>query len=122
MQSGNIMSEVTSDKQQAAIKGSRENRDFRRRSVLWPGKLVVGRHELTCQVWNLSLGGSRVRIDLPIQEGTELKLNVSGRGDIDAVVVWSHDGSLGLDFLIGPEVIRRMFEDRLHVLGLDEDD
>jgi len=115
------MPEVSSDKQKPASKGSRENRDFRRRSVLWPGKLAVGKHELSCQVWNLSLGGARVRIDLPIQEGTELKLNVAGRGEIDAVVAWSHDGSLGLDFLTGPDPVRHMFEDRLHVLGLDED-
>jgi len=115
------MPEASSENQKSASEGLTENRDFRRRSVLWPGKLVIGKHELTCQVWNLSLGGARVRIDLPIQEGTDLKLNVASRGEIDAVVAWTEDGSLGLDFVSGPDLVRRMFEDRLHVLGLDED-
>jgi PilZ domain len=98
---------------------SLDNRDFRRRSVLWPAKIIVGTHELACQIWNLSLGGARVRIDLPIQEGTDVSLAVEGRGEIAAQVAWSTGGSLGLDFLVGPDAIKRMFEDRLHILGLD---
>jgi hypothetical protein len=98
-----------------------ENRGFRRRSVLWPAKIIVNNHELACQVWNLSLGGARVRIDLPIQEGTSVKLAVKDRGELPAVVVWSREGSLGLDFKVADTVVRRMFKDRLHILGLDEE-
>lgn len=106
----------------APKEGTRENRYFRRRSVLWPARLLIGRHEFACQVWNLSLGGARVRMDLPIQEGTDLVLSVKGRGDIDATVAWTKEGSLGLDFRIAPEVVKEMFADRLHVLGLDATD
>lgn len=98
-----------------------DNRSFRRRSVLWPAKILVGRHELSCQVWNLSLGGARVRIDLPIQEGTTVKLAVAGRGELAATVAWAKDGSLGLEFNVAAEVVKRMFKDRLHILGLDAD-
>jgi len=105
--------------QKAASDKSAENRDFRRRSVLWPAKILVGKHELSCQIWNLSLGGARVRIDLPIQENTEVKLCIADRGELAATVAWSANGSLGLDFLVKADVIKRMFEDRLHVLGLD---
>ena len=96
-----------------------EHRDFRRRSVLWPAKILVGTHELSCQIWNLSLGGARVRIDLPIQEGAQVKLSIADRGELPATIAWSSDGSLGLDFLVGADVIKRMFKDRLHILGLD---
>jgi len=112
---------TTSDTQLPVKEGMHENRDFRRRSVLWPAKLLVGKHEFSCQIWNLSLGGARVRIDLPIQEDTRLKLCVADRGEIAAKVAWSRQGSLGLDFTAGPDVIKRMFEDRLHILGLDAD-
>lgn len=114
------MAQASKENRKKAAKASAENRDFRRRSVLWPGKILIGRHELSCQVWNLSLGGARVRIDLPIQEGTAVKLFVKGRGELPAEVIWSEDGSLGLEFKTGAEVVRRMFKDRLHVLGLDE--
>ncbi|NVJ68870.1 MAG: PilZ domain-containing protein [Alphaproteobacteria bacterium] len=99
-----------------------DSRQFKRRSVLWPAKLRVGKHELSCQIWNLSLGGARVRVDLPLQEGVEIELSLSGRGDIPATVVWAKGELLGVAFEVGPEVIRRMFEDRLHVLGLADSD
>ena len=116
------MPKAKSDTKKSAAKGSRENRDFRRRSVLWPAKIIIGKHELSCQVWNLSLGGARVRIDLPIQEGTDVTLSVTGRGELAATVAWTREGSLGLDFRVGPDVIKRMFADRLHILGLDYED
>lgn len=116
------MPKVKSETSSEVKENSRENRLFRRRSVLWPAKILIGKHTLTCQVWNLSLGGARVRIDLPIQEGTELVLSVSGRGDIKSTVAWSKDGSLGLDFLVSADTIKRMFADRLHVLGLDAEE
>lgn len=115
------MPKATGKQTKPVKKAGSESRDFRRRSVLWPAKLIIGEHEFSCQVWNLSLGGARVRMDLPIQEGTNVKLWVADRGEIDALVVWSKEGSLGLDFCVGAEVVRRMFEDRLHILGLDED-
>lgn len=98
-----------------------ESRKFRRRSVLWPAKLRVGKHELSCQIWNLSLGGARVRVDLPLQNGVKIVLSLSGRGDIPATVAWAKGELLGVSFDVGPEVIRRMFEDRLHVLGLGDE-
>lgn len=97
-----------------------DNRRFKRRSVLWPAKLVVGRHHISCQIWNLSLGGARVRVDLPIKEGTVLLLSVVGRGDIPASVSWVDDEAMGLAFDAPAETIKEMFKDRLHILGLDE--
>jgi len=99
---------------------SKDNRRFRRRSVLWPAKLVIGRHHISCQIWNLSLGGARVRVDLPIKEGTVLLLSVVGRGDIPASVSWVDDEAMGLAFDAPAETIKEMFKDRLHILGLDE--
>lgn len=107
-------------KDTGAEKSSPETRVYRRRSVLWPAKLLIGRHEISCQIWNLSLGGARVRVDLPIQQGTDLILSIEGRGQLSATVVWSENEAMGLDFNVSSATIKRMFEDRLHILGLDE--
>lgn len=112
------MSRAKQDSQ--ANQASHDSRNFQRRSVLWPAKLVIGRHEISCQIWNLSLGGARVRVDLPIQEGTDLILSIEGRGQLSATVIWVEDEAMGLDFNVPSSTIKRMFEDRLHILGLDE--
>ena len=102
--------------------GTADNRNFKRRSVLWPAKLLVGKHQVACQIWNLSLGGARIRIDLPLRDGTKALLSVAQRGDIPCEVAWSHGETMGLSFDVEAKVIRTMFKDRLHVLGLDADD
>jgi len=62
-----------------------------------------------------------VRMDLPIQEGTNVTLSIADRGELSAKVAWAAGGSLGLDFTVSADVIKNMFEDRLHILGLDEE-
>lgn len=101
------------------VGGSADARAYRRRSVLWPAKLEVGRHDFDCQIWNMSLGGARVRLDMPIKDGAKVMLSIAGRGDIPAKVRWSDDRAAGLEFLIPPEEVRIMFMDRLQTLGLD---
>lgn len=114
-----------STKEKAAAKpaefvgGSADARAHRRRSVLWPATLKVGRHDFTCQIWNMSLGGARVRIDVPLKEGASVTLAIAGRGDIAAKVRWSDQRAAGLEFGIPPEEVRLLFMDRLQTLGLD---
>ena len=101
------------------VGGSADARVHRRRSVLWPATLKVGRHDFTCQIWNMSLGGARVRIDVPLKDGAEVTLVVAGRGDIAAKVRWSDSRAAGLEFAIPPEEVRLLFMDRLQTLGLE---
>lgn len=98
-----------------------DNRYYQRRSVLWPAKIRVNSHEITCQVWNLSLGGARVRIDLPIQTATDVTLYISGRGEFPATVSWNRGNAMGLSFRCSAAKIQEAFADRAHVLGLDEE-
>lgn len=101
------------------VGGTADARAHRRRSVLWPAKIEVGRHNFSCQVWNMSLGGARVRLDVPIKEGAGVTLVIAGRGDIPAVVRWSDNNAAGLEFIMPAEEVRLLFMDRLQVLGLD---
>ena len=96
----------------------RNRRRQHRRSVLWPARLVVGRHEFACQIWNLSLGGARIRCDLPLRVGSPVTLSVAGKRALDAHVSWSEGDSLGLSFVDDDNTIKRVFEDRLLPLGL----
>lgn len=67
----------------------------------------------------MSLGGARVRLDMPIKEGSGVTLAIAGRGDIPATVRWFDDNAAGLEFTIPSEEVRILFMDRLQVLGLD---
>lgn len=102
--------------------GSADARGHRRRSVLWPAKLQVGRHNFECQIWNMSLGGARVRLDLPIKEGADVKLTIAGRGEIPATVRWFKKDMAGLSFAVSSEEVRLLFLDSLHSLGLEPAD
>lgn len=101
--------------------GSADARAYRRRSVLWPAQLLVGQHEFKCQIWNMSLGGARIRLDMPIKEGTEVTLFIAGRGAIPSKVRWFRNAAAGLSFGLPPEEVRMLFMDRLHALGLEAD-
>lgn len=99
--------------------GSADARGHRRRSVLWPAKLEVGRHNFECQIWNMSLGGARVRLDLPIKEGADVTLTIAGRGQIPATVRWFRNNTAGLSFAISSDEVRLLFLDSLQSLGLE---
>ncbi|UTW55524.1 PilZ domain-containing protein [Kordiimonas sp. SCSIO 12610] len=94
-------------------------RGFKRRSVLWPATISVASYDFSCQVWNLSLGGARVRVDIPLRVGAEVSLSVMSRASIPAVIAWTEDEALGLAFQADSDEIRSLFEDRLHILGID---
>ncbi len=117
-----VDSESASDSEQSPpefIGGSADARGYRRRSVLWPAKLIVGSHDFQCQIWNMSLGGARVRLDLPIREGAAVRLIIAGRGEIPATVRWFRNDTAGLSFNIPAEEVRLLFIDQLQSLGLE---
>lgn len=99
--------------------GSADARAYRRRSVLWPAKLIVGQHDFNCQIWNMSLGGARIKIDLPLKDNATVVLAVAGRGNIPAKVSWCDDGKVGLAFAMPPEEVRVLFLDRADSLGFE---
>ncbi len=101
------------------IGGSADARSYRRRSVLWPAKLKVGQHDFKCQIWNMSLGGARIRLGLPIKKGADVTLMIAGRGEIGATVRWCRNDTTGLSFNIPAEEVRLLFLDRLQSMGME---
>ncbi|WP_262693495.1 PilZ domain-containing protein [Kordiimonas aquimaris] len=102
--------------------GSADARAYRRRSVLWPATLKVGQHTFVCQIWNMSLGGARIKMDLPLRDGASVMLVIAGRGDIPACVSWCEDGEAGLEFVIPADEVRILFLDRAQSLGFERFD
>ncbi len=98
-----------------------KQRNHKRRSVLWPAKLDVGKHEFACQIWNLSLGGARLRFDIPLKEGSSVILRIPNRDNarITGRVAWQSEDTVGIIFQTPPSKVREIFHDRLHVLGLE---
>ena len=114
------MSNATENTMPPTEDDGESNREFPRRSVLWPGKIRIGRHEFPCQVWNVSLGGAKVRVDLPLKEGTDLTLVIPARSiEMPARIAWQSGDLLGIVFIIPSEHIRKIFGESVRMLGLD---
>lgn len=96
-----------------------ENRNVPRRAVLWSGNLEFGEYAFDCQIWNISLGGAKIRVGLPLLEGSEVNLALDRFGNFTGTVVWQSDGNLGLRFDADPEIIRKTFGDAIIKLGLE---
>ncbi|WP_321397715.1 PilZ domain-containing protein [Emcibacter sp.] len=78
---------------------TKENRrDRRRQPVLWKSVLTVGEYSFDCIMYNFSLSGARVKLDLPLQKGAETLLDIKSEWQINAKVVWQKDGFIGLSF------------------------
>lgn len=75
------------------------NRDYPRRSVLFKGRLGVNAFDFPCTVVDISLSGTRIKLDLPLATGAGVKLAFNGLGAFPAHVVWAKDGFLGLRFV-----------------------
>lgn len=78
-------------------------RSFRRRTVIWPATLFVGKHEFKCMLFDVSLGGVRLKLDLPLARGAQVKIKIKSFSKIISTVAWEIDGFLGLEFNGSPE-------------------
>ena len=97
-----------------------EHRKEPRRAVLWSGHLEFGEYVFDCQIWNVSLGGAKIRVGLPLLEGSGVVLALERFGTFAGTVVWQTDGNLGLRFDGDPEAVREVFGDAVVKLGLDQ--
>lgn len=97
-----------------------DRRHYRRRTVLWPAIFSINGYDFKCQVWNMSLLGARIHLNLPIAVSAEGQLAILGRTPIDVRVCWREGDVLGLEFLVDAAVVRSIFADRMAALDLDQ--
>lgn len=101
----------------AKPKGS-ERRILSRRRLLWLGRMKYGEYSFDCRVFDLSLGGAKVELDLPLKRGTLVTLQIPEVGIMVAKVAWSRDGKMALAFSEGTAAIRKKLAAKAAKLGL----
>ena len=88
-------------------------RRFLRRSVLWPGHIVVEGERLACTILNMSLGGAKIAL----RDDCQLRGSVTLGGDrfegLAATIVWTSGRIAGLEFKDEPADVSRILGDLL---------
>lgn len=98
-----------------------EARDKKRRSVIWPAILHVGDHEFDCHIRNFSMGGLKLKLNLPFKEGTAVRVEIPMRDIIlNAEIAWQADKLLGLRFLDDEDLLQGVFGERAAVMGIEQ--
>lgn len=92
-----------------AVKGGLEQmRSYRRRTVVWPAILNVNEFEFKCMLYDISLGGVRLKLDLPLATGSIVQIKIKDFEFTDALVSWHADAFVGLKFIDTPENIQKL--------------
>ncbi len=92
-----------------------------RRAVLWAGHIEFGEYNFSCQIWNISLGGAKLNIGVPLALGTEVTMVLEKYGRFLGTVVWQEGKSIGIKFDSDPEIVRQTLgDDAIEILGLQE--
>lgn len=91
--------------------GLKSLRSYKRRTVVWPAVLIVNEFEFRCMLYDISLGGVRLKLDLPLATGTRVSIKIKSFEFADALVSWHADAFVGLRFTEDPEFIRDLLGD-----------
>lgn len=94
-------------------------RDGARAPLRWKASLWKGDVQYDCVVLNLSLGGAKIQVDLPIERGTVIKLDVPELCTLEGEACWHDFGCLGIKFA-APENVRSQLGEKVKALGLDK--
>jgi hypothetical protein len=97
-----------------------DGRTTPRRTVLLAGSIVHNRQRFPCRVRNVSAGGLKVQIDVPLAPGTPVHAELPRFGRFPAVVAWVEGGMMGLVFPEGAAGGLARFGEAAAKLGLIE--
>ncbi len=81
-------------------------RKHNRRTVIQAATIRVGSYDFECTAYDVSLGGIRLKVDVPIEQGTNVFVQLKNKIKQTAKVIWSADGFMGLRFLENTEKVR----------------
>ena len=91
-------------------------RSHKRRTVVWPAVMVVNGYEFQCTLYDVSLGGLRLKLDLPLATGTLIQIKIKDLDFINALVSWHAEEFVGLKFTDSPEKVKLYLGDYSHNL------
>lgn len=84
-----------------------ERRAFERKNVFWKARLVLPEGAINCVVYDLSMGGARVRLVAQLQKQQRMRLDIEKLSPLNAEVVWLGIGMVGIRFTDDPAFIGR---------------
>ena len=67
-------------------------------SVLQPGSVVAGTVRQICSIRKISAGGAVLHVDIPVDEGGRLELELENGQHLDGTVAWRSGAEVGLRF------------------------
>lgn len=79
----------------------------KRRTVVWPATLYVGEFEFRSTLYDISLGGVRLKLSLPLAGGTESSVKIKNKITLNTRVVWCVGEFIGLKFCDPIDVVRK---------------
>ena len=103
------------------IVGTIENRKYHRASVLWPANLLCRNNNFECVIFNISANGAKVMIKNSLDDDTRVTLSSPRFGALDGDIVWRSPNSLGIRFILEPELVAKMLGDKLPLLPPESD-
>lgn len=86
-------------------------RTFKRRTVVWPAVLVVNEFEFKCMLYDISLGGVRLKLDLPLAMGAKVGIKIKNFDVTEALVSWHAESFVGLKFIDDEEYVKKILGD-----------
>ncbi len=82
-------------------------RTTKRRTVVWPATLYVMDFEFRAMLYDISLGGLRLKLPLPLARGTETSVRIKNRVTLNTRVIWCAGEFIGLKFCDPVDVVRK---------------
>lgn len=79
-----------------------ERRQYKRTHVLFLGHLVSGDRSVPGVLFDISVGGTRMRLAEPLESGSAITLRLANRLDFHVEVAWHQDNMVGLKFREAP--------------------
>ncbi len=86
-----------------------KDRRSKRQKVLLKSQIEVGSYYFETLVFDLSLRGARIKLNLPIATGENFTISIKNDKEIPSKVCWFKDGFIGLKFEYTPERVRKIF-------------
>ena len=86
-----------------------ERRRDDRLDVIWQAKMVIEDDSYECEVCDVSLAGTLVKVDAPVTQGMEVLLEIKDLGDFAGIVAWIAGGKCGLTLHLGPDMLLKKY-------------
>jgi len=98
---------VDTEKISSIKQGLKCMRSTKRRTVVWPATLYVVNYEFRAMLYDISLGGLRLKLPLPLARGAETKVKIKNKVTLNSRVVWCAGEFIGLKFCDPVDVVRK---------------